>query len=280
MYYADCHIHSIYSIEEIPPDDPSAQIDTICDAAVAAGMSEIAITDHYEVNLIVEEKDRKKADPEAAREAVEAAKEKYAGRLHVSFGVELGQPEEYPEHVEELFSKIKFDYALGSLHTMPGIQDFAFFDYANMSQEEIEDLFDLSLKYLMTICDVPQVNSLAHFNYMHKFVRAAGREMDFGKHYEPLRELYRKMIRNGKALEVNTQSMCVCSDLTLPCHELIRLYRETGGEMVTFGSDTHGIDDYGIGNGIKSTYGFLADTGFRYITVFHEGKPVMERIDR
>ena len=276
MYYADCHTHSKYSYDEIP-DVPSSQIEALCESAIQAGMEEIAVTDHYDVNAVLE--CGVKADPAAAGKDINAAKEKYAGRLQVSFGIEIGQAEEYPDHIKDLLSSVNFDYVLCSLHSLPGKPDLGYYDYTNMSREEIEDLFEETLRYLMLICDFSGINAIAHCTFMHRFVKAAGKEIDFGKHYSSIGDLFRKIIHTGKSLEVNTSGMTICRDLTFPSHELIRYYRELGGEMVTCGSDTHGTDGYGVGNGIKSTYAFLRDAGFRYITVFHKGRPVMKKLD-
>ena len=276
MYYADCHTHSKFSYDELP-DVPSSQIEALCESAISAGMDEIAVTDHYDVNAVLE--CGVKADPVAAGKEINAAKEKYAGRLQVSFGIEISQAEEYPDHINGLLSSVSFDYVLGSLHSLPGKQDLGYYDYKEMSQEEIEELFEETLGYLMQICDFRGINAIAHCTFMHRFVKAAGKDIDFGKHHSSIGDLFRKIIHTGKSLEVNTSGMSICRDLTFPSHELVRYYRELGGEMVTCGSDTHGTDDYGVGNGIKITYEFLKEAGFRYITVFHEGRPFMKKLD-
>ena len=273
MYYADCHSHSKYSFDV--GDEPTTQIDALCEAAIKAGMSELAVTDHYEVNGVVEWGER--ADPVSAAKDIEAAREKYSDRLRISLGIELGQAEEYPSHVYDLISSMKFDYVLGSIHNLPGRQDFCGYDYGKMDQESIERLFEASLRYLTMLCDFKQINTIAHITYMHRYVTEDGKDIDFKRHYASIGEFFRKMIQSGKSLEINTSTMRHGGDRTLPSFELVKYYRELGGEMVTCGSDTHGTKY--VGAGIKRAYEMLKEAGFGYVTVFHEGKPVMMKID-
>ena len=97
MFKTDCHLHTTFS-----PDGKQTP-EELLKAAVTAGLSEFTVTDHCECNAwygrehysAEEQKLRDSfdyaADFENSVTAVTALKEKYAGKLELICGVELGQ---------------------------------------------------------------------------------------------------------------------------------------------------------------------------------------------
>ena len=67
----DAHVHSNFSYDA----DPSATLDAICESAIAKGITHLALTDHYDINAVLD--DIYTYDVAAAKAAVEEAKEKY-----------------------------------------------------------------------------------------------------------------------------------------------------------------------------------------------------------
>jgi histidinol-phosphatase (PHP family) len=55
------------------------------------------------------------------------------------------------------------------------------------------------------------------------------------------------MIKRQMALEINTSGFRQSPGRTYPDQELVRLYRELGGKMISIGSDAHRADDLGSG---------------------------------
>ena len=58
---------------------------------------------------------------------------------------------------------------------------------------------------------------------------------------------------------------------TNPHPDVLKRYRQLGGEMITIGSDAHTPDV--LGYGFKQLPQMLLDCGFRYYTVFKGKKP-------
>ena len=273
MYIADSHTHSKYSFDG--PQNSSGEICSLCEAAIERGLSEIAITDHLDINGAVEGI-YPEIDCDSIRRDVLAAKEKYAGKLYVCYGIELGQAMEYPKEAKAFLDKYKYEFVIGSLHNYPGVPDYSFIDYAQITDRHIEKLFRSSIDGLCDLCNFDGLNTIAHFTYMHRYVRRAGKEIDFSKFGDEIRTFLKRVIEKGKALEINTSTLRDPSHITMPTHELVKLYRQLGGEMITCGSDSHGAEF--VGAGIKETYEFLESAGFEYITVFHDGKPIMKKL--
>ena len=81
-------MHSQYS-GDIDPGE-GASVDALCARAVETGLTTIAVTDHCDIDGIYEGY-FPPLDFEGVRRDVYAAKEKYANRLTLLYGLELGQ---------------------------------------------------------------------------------------------------------------------------------------------------------------------------------------------
>ena len=56
-----------------------------------------------------------------------------------------------------------------------------------------------------------------------------------------------------------------------PCTDIIRRYKELGGEIITIGADAHTPDK--IGYAFDRAAQVLKECGFEYYTVFKDRKP-------
>lgn len=268
-YLADYHMHSHFSFDG--PKDGTGSMDALCEAAVRNGLSEIAITDHMDVNVYVKSGEAH-LDADAAFSEMAAVKEKYRGRLRVLCGIELGQAAEYPSEARAILDRHPYDYVIGSLHFLPGKPDFCEFDFTAYTDDEIRGLFASVLRETTRMCSFSGIHTIAHFIYMYRYLRRTGRTFDFREFYPQIRDMYRVMIEKGIALEINTSTLRDSRvGVTMPTRELLALYRECGGELLVCGSDSHGSAC--VGAGIREAHEMLKDLGFRYQTVFRDGAP-------
>lgn len=272
-YFCDSHVHSEFSFDAAR--DGSASVDSLCLAAIDAGLDELAITDHYDARGIADGI-YEDYDAKGAFDAIMSAREKYSGKLRLTYGIELGDAAMAPEQANMIISEYPFDFILGSLHALKDVPDFYFFKYEMMSDRHIEQLFERSISGLSDMVEFEGINSVAHLNYMYRYVKLAGKELDFNKYTDLIAEFYRKIIGKGIALEINTSTLRSGLGFTLPSYELIKLYFECGGELITCGSDAHKAEH--VGSGIADIYEFLRSAGLRFVTVFHNRKPVMKKL--
>ena len=126
MYLTDTHTHSHHSFDGAP----TASVDAMCEAAIAKGLNELSITDHYECVYMLEGF-YDMLDLDARERDILAAKDKYADRLTVTYGIEIGQPSFAPDETSEIINIRSFDFVIGSLHTVPGIRDIYYENLAN-----------------------------------------------------------------------------------------------------------------------------------------------------
>jgi histidinol-phosphatase (PHP family) len=91
-------------------------------------------------------------------------------------------------------------------------------------------------------------------------------DFDYNRVRNSLDRLLTEIIRNNKALEVNTSGLRQDIGLTMPEEKIIRRYKELGGKYITLGSDAHKASD--VGAGIEDAMKLVKNCGFDKITFY------------
>ena len=86
------------------------------------------------------------------------------------------------------------------------------------------------------------------------------------KQEEIIAEIFHILIENGKALEINCSGLRQGYGRTFPDIDLIKMYKNSGGEIITLGSDAHCVRD--VGAGILQGAEIASNAGFRYISYY------------
>ncbi len=266
MYIHDSHVHTKYSFDGA--SDGSGELDAIAEAAILRGVNEISITDHCDIDCILDgiyppfEADKIKED-------VYRAKEKYRGKLQINYGVELGQAHVKPAEAKKLMAEQGYEFIIGSLHNLPKNPDFYFLKFDLMGDEQIDYLIKRNIAELLSLAEFGGFSTLAHITYIERYLTLCGKAFDYKKYRDGFEELFLQLIKSGTALEVNTSGLRK-GGITMPGFELCALYREVGGELITIGSDAHSARD--VGAGIEETAAVLRSLGFKSQTVVRDGK--------
>ena len=80
--------------------------------------------------------------------------------------------------------------------------------------------------------------------------------------------ILKKVIENGKGIELNTSSFRYNLPDLMPSTNILKLYKELGGEIITVGSDAH--DSIRVGENISYTYDILKSLDFKYVFTFNK----------
>ena len=94
----------------------------------------------------------------------------------------------------------------------------------------------------------------------------------FAKIKPAVEEILKQVIADGKGIEVNTSSHRYGLRDTMPSADILKLYRDLGGEILTIGSDSHKPEHLGMY--IEETKKFLKDLGFRRFCTYEKMQPV------
>ena len=95
--------------------------------------------------------------------------------------------------------------------------------------------------------------------------------------FEKVKDLIAKIltqaIRDGKGIELNTSSWKYGLPDTQPSRDILRLYKDLGGRIITVGSDAHTASR--MGDHLEEAYRILRDEiGFTQICTFDKMEPV------
>ena len=271
---ADLHTHSIYSFD----GKPHALPDNIAEAAIAAGLTHIAVTDHCDIDCELAGL-YPPLDREACFHALAEAKEKYRGKLDILIGIELGQAHHCPKEARAVLEQFPYDIVLGSVHNLENEKDFAFFDFSEIDDDEAHNYFERVIAEEMQLCDFEGIQVITHLTYMDRYMHRAGKALDITPHKDALSRLLEKIVQKGLTLELNTS--CLGDDLPMPTPEILSMYRSLGGTRVCLGSDGHFPER--IAQFFDKGAEILLDCGFTELTLPTREKtltyPIPRRIE-
>ncbi len=257
----DLHTHSVHSFDGACP---AAEL---CRAAESQEVQVLAITDHCDVNAW-EEQGCARSIPESFQEIQETRRALAPGGVLLLAGIELGEPLEVPERAAWALSQFDWDFVIGSIHNSPGDPDF--YKSPDMDDEGLAAWMGRYYRALLQTAEEADFDTLAHITYPYRYLNV-GRSAPFpSEPFDGLADqVFRALIRRGKALELNTSSLRRSPwDRELNVR-YFRRYRELGGELVTVGSDAHRAED--VGRGLEDAKSLLRSAGFTH-TVWYQNR--------
>ena len=274
MQLTDCHTHT-----HISPDSEAALPDMLRKAQ-ELWLFAYAVTDHVELcrwypqgyyhTLPRNEEDffdyAARFEQSMAQNAV--ARELAQGLTFMN-GIELGEPDADFGLASSVCADKRLDFVIASLHELPGKLDFYFLDYTK------EDVPALLTTYFTTLLQIAEWNGfdvLGHITYPLRYIVGdAGIQVDMTQYRDIIAEIFRTVIRNGKGIELNTSGYRQTYGKPFPDAELLRLYRDLGGKLLTLGSDAHKPGD--VGAGIAEGAALAKSVGFDRIAYYMRHDP-------
>ena len=255
----DFHMHSTVSF------DGKASGHAMALAAKERGLKEICFTDHIDYTP---EMDMVLDFGTYARE--------YDGLevpgLKIRRGVEYGITPDNREQMKLDLAKRNFDFVLGSVHMVDGV-DVYLAPY--WEGKTVEEAVQLHLEEtLRTVSVHTDYDVLGHLTYIAKARANPGHALlRYEDHREIMDEILRQPVRHDKGMEVNTSGIDRCGG-SLPTMDIFRRFHELGGRIVTVGSDSHDTDRVG-----QYTHEMVAQLKeiFGYVCTFENRQPIFHK---
>ncbi len=271
MYLSDIHTHSQISF------DSEAPLLSMAEAAIAAGLDELCVTDHCDL-LTADGKLDDFFDWPAAKAQYHATLPAVEGRLTLRLGIELGSIIYAPEIARRILAEggSEVDFVLGSIHNWIGVRDnhdLYYTDYTNdpaLCRAAMENALDSTWRMVTECPDC--YDSLAHIIYPPRYMRRDGQNLTLDSFEDQVRQIFTKIAATDHALEVNTWRG-VDIDPWLP---LLHWFKDCGGKYLTFGSDAHAPAD--VGRGIREIVPLVRAAGFDYVTTYEKRRPVLHKL--
>ncbi len=255
----DYHTHSSFS------DDSDTPLRDMLDQACRLGVSEIAVTDHFDPGY---------PDPEFPFEldfdeyhrTLEECCSEYENRIRIVRGIEIGIMEDQLDRCQKAADSYNYDYIIGSFHCAleEPLYNGHFYD-DKMPEQAFCDYFTYVYDNIRNFSDY---SCLGHLNLVSRY---ADEDADFGVYGDIVETIFKYIIPQGKGIELNTSSFKYGMRCTCPSEEILRMYRDMGGEIITIGSDAHTPDR--ICDHFSYASEYLKSLGFRYISTFRDRRP-------
>lgn len=277
MIQADMHMHTWFSTDsEACPCD-------MADEAVRKGLKTICFTDHFDKDDL-EWGEEGIFDVDAYFVEMQKLQEEYAGKLNIRIGIELGLRTYLKDYYEELTKKYPFDFVIGSVHNVPYKKDAeGNILYTDPAAEKLfTDRTDKEAYRLMMETTLENVRisdcfqTLGHLDYVVRYGKSREKEYSYTDYADIIDEILKLLIEKEKGLEVNSAGLKYGLPFAHPHPDVLKRYRELGGEIITIGADAHKPEH--IAYDFAKAEEILKSCGFKYYTEFFEQKPVFKQL--
>ena len=258
MITADLHSHTSFSTDSDEPLELAAK------AALERGLKTLCITEHMDYDYPDGEF---LLDTAAYRAELMRIREQFAGRLELLFGVELGLMDYLAPRLYEYISEWDFDFIIGSSHLIDRVDPY-YPEYFE-SHGDRNGILRYFESILANIRAFDGFDVYGHIDYVVRYSKA--KPYAPADYRELLDEILKALIAKGKGIELNTAGLKYGLGYAHPHPEVLRRYRELGGEIITAGSDGHRADHYGYA--FDAAEEILKAAGFGFYAVFRGRKP-------
>lgn len=277
---ADYHVHSVFS------DDSVYAVDDICADAIRLNLDEVCFTDHVDYGIkpdidhpelapVVDGQPALNVDYGRYFPALAAAGERYAADLTVRRGLELGVQSHTVGRYEELVARwgTQMDFAILSIHQVEDAEFWTGDFQRGRTQREYNDAYYAEM--LRVVERFGGYSVLGHLDLIKRYDPAG--PYPFERVRDIIAEILRRVIADGKGIELNTSGIRYGLGDLQPSADILALYRDLGGRIVTVGSDSHKPEH--LGSYLALAKRRLASLGFTEYCTFRGWEPVFHPID-
>lgn len=266
MITSDFHMHTAFST------DSDADPETMAEGALKKGLDTICITDHMDKDYPFYEEMGENAflfDVKAYLHQLKYLQKQYEGKLKIRIGIELGLQPHLGGFCREVTEQYPFDFVIGSLHVLDGKDPYYREDFSNLTDVE---LYRRTFQEMLDILNhVEAFDVLGHMDYIVRYGREQAKEYSYAAFAPFLDEILKKVINLGKGIELNTAGLKYGLGFCHPHPDVLKRYRELGGEIITVGSDGHRPEH--VAYEFQKAEEILQECGFRYYTQFKGRRP-------
>lgn len=272
----DYHIHTSYS------DDSSHEMEDVIIDALELGLDEICFTDHVDYGVKIDHDANVKDNHEnpvmnvdypAYFREIAILKEKYRDMITIKKGLEFGIQTHTINDFEKLYQSYEMDFVILSIHQ---VGDKEFWDYAFQKDKSLEEYTFAYYQELLEV--VSSFKNYSVLGHLDMIVRYSEGKVPFASIEGIIKKILEVVIEDGKGIEINTSSKRYGLDDLTPSRDILRLYRELGGKIITIGSDSHNKSHLGFA--IDQTRAELARLGFESYCTYESMKPIFHKLKK
>lgn len=264
---SDYHLHSHFS------GDCKVPMEEMITSAIEKGINRLCFTDHHDLDFPHPTIDFT-LDIASYFKMLLSLQEQYKDQIQILAGIELGMQQHLYPTLTDIVAAHPFDFVIASNHLAKGIDvyDKIYFEERSQYKGYLEYFEDM----LRNVSHYTDYDSYGHLDYVIRYGQFKEKKLAYQDFKEVLDEILKKVISNGKGIEVNTSGYRYNLGEPHPSKSILSHYKQLGGEVITIGSDAHHPKH--LLHRFKEAKELLKDVGFDYFTTFVERKPEFHKL--
>ena len=198
-------------------------------------------------------------------------------------GLELGYRKDYFDEMVDIASKYDFDLIQLSIHDS-GVGDYYFVETFNEGIDKImNQYFDLMEEGINSFNNY---EVLSHIDFGFKTVVMIDPTYKFNHFEERLIKVFKLLIKNDKALEINSKVLETINKIYLEndsnykyddhLRYILKLYKSVGGKKLTLSSDAHTTSKYRLD--FDKHIAVIKEMGFNELSYFIKRREYLYKI--
>lgn len=256
----DYHIHCSYSA------DCKITMQEQLDAARAKGVTHLCFADHVDFDG----NPQAPADLRARNNEMRRLQPLYP-EMEFAFGMEIGMKDAEANRLAYEHAKgCELDFIIGSLHLINSVK---IYDPRYFDDKTKDEIIERYLVNLIEGAKVTEFSVLGHFDFCVKYAPYEDRSVNYKDYPDHFDTLFRILLDKGSSIEMNTSAW-----QTSPAwgFDVLKRWREMGGEYITIGSDAHTVRR--VGNRLQEAADLAKAAGIPYLATFKQLKPVLHKL--
>ena len=264
---SDYHLHSHFS------GDCKVPMKEMIEAAISKNIEKLCFTDHHDLDFPHPTIDFT-LDIDSYFESIHKYKEQFKDQIEILAGIELGMQEHLYPTLSKIVSDYPFDFVIASNHLANGLDVYEKIYFEGRSQykgylEYFEDI-------LRNVTNYTDYDSYGHLDYVIRYGEFEEKKLAYQDFKDVLDEILKKIIANGKGIEINTSGYRYNLGQPHPSKSILSHYKQLGGEIITIGSDAHHPKH--LVHRFDRAKDLLKEVGFTHFTTFTQRKAEFHKL--
>lgn len=271
MVLFDNHNHSQFSF-----DGQRTSVEASARAALSAGLGGICFSDHCDhyvppMKASFEDLKPEYFDVAEQQEEIGRVQDLLGEGVKILKGIEIGMYEECHEQIRDVLDSNSFDQVLASVHYIEQTDPYYGGYYEGKDWKQAYGGYLETIYKEMTW--LGDFDIMGHYDYIVRYAPYPVTSIRYRDFSDIFDEMFRYLIYEGKALEINTKSYEGHRGRIVELdHNVLLRYRELGGEIISLGSDSH--EPSRVGADLPHFAGLLKSLGFRWTAHYEQRRLV------
>ena len=262
MIICDYHNHTDFSAD---CDTPA---ELMIEKAIDLGLSYLCMTDHMDPDMQIPGLDFT-FDLNEYFAKHQELKKRYQDKITLLTGIELGLQPHIGEDLRNIVNAGTYDFIIGSIHVVDHVDPY-FKEYWE-GKTEYQGTYRYFENVLESLAAFDNFDVFGHLDYVVRYGPTQDKNYSYHQYKEIIDEILKVLISKNIGLELNTAGLKYGLSFAHPQVEVLKRYRELGGEIITVGSDGHKPEH--LAYDFHKVPDILEEAGFSYYTIFKNRKP-------